>query len=192
MFIGMPHNRKDDSVGVKTILIIIFLPACVALIFSIIQKTKIKSNKTMSDKNFTLTLPNIISVVGAMCAVMSIIILLLFTFLLNKPPHTIFYIAFGLFFWLGMYLIVKTLTFKVIVKDETITVFLPFRKTYSFNFSEITSVVRQTKKNRANSERIIIKTTINKKLIVESGAISYKRFVKKIQIIVDKEYLKGF
>lgn len=91
-----------------------------------------------------------------------------------------------------MYLIVKTLTFKVIVKDETITVFLPFRKTYSFNFSEITSVVRQTKKNRANSERIIIKTTINKKLIVESGAISYKRFVKKIQILVDNEYLKGF
>lgn len=146
----------------------------------------------MSDKNFTLSIPNIVLVIGAMCAVMSIVVLLLFTVLSSELPHMIFYMVFGLFFWLGIYLIVKTLSFKIIVKGEKITVFSPFRKAYSFHFSEITSVIRQTKKNKANSERIVIKTTTNKKLIVESTEISYKRFLKKIQIVVKSEYLKGF
>lgn len=127
-----------------------------------------------------------------MCALMSLTVLLGFTFLSNERPHFIFYVVFGLFLWLGTYLIVKTLNFKVIVKEKKITVFSAFRKPYSFTFGEIVSAVRQTKKNQMKSERIVVKTVSGKRLIVESSEISYKRFAKKVQLEVRREYLVGF
>lgn len=178
--------------NVGIILSVIFLPAYVAVIFSVIQKSKVKISNTMSDKNFTVMVPSIVLIIGAMCALMSTLVLLGFTFLSDELPHVIFYVVFGLFFWLGMYLIIKTLTFKVIVKGERITVFSAFRKPYSFTFSKIVSAVRQVKKNQTKSERIVIKTTDGKKLIVESAETSYKRFVKKLQLEVSSEYLDGF
>ena len=89
-------------------------------------------------------------------------------------------------------MIVKTLNFKVIVKEKKITVFSAFRKPYSFTFGEIVSAVRQTKKNQMKSERIVVKTVSGKRLIVESSEISYKRFAKKVQLEVRREYLVGF
>ena len=91
-----------------------------------------------------------------------------------------------------MYLILKTLNFKVIVKGENITVFSTFRKPYSFTFNEIVSAVRQVKKNQVKSERIVIRTVDGRKLIVESVEISYERFAKRIQAEVRSEYLVGF
>lgn len=174
------------------ILLAIFLPACMALIFSVMQKSNVKISNKMSDENFTVIIPGMVVTIGAMCALMSSAVLLGFTFLSEEQPHLIFYLIFGLFLWLGTYLIVKALTFKVIVKGEKITVFSPFRKPYSFTFSEIVSAVRQVKKNQIKSERIVIKTAVGNRLIVESSEISYKKFAKRIQLEVKKEYLGGF
>lgn len=146
----------------------------------------------MSDYNFSVTIPNTVLIIGIMDAAMSVTVLLCFTLFSSKLPHLIFYIFFGLFFWLGIYLIIKTLNFKVIVKGDTITVFSTLKKTFSFTFSEIISAVRQTKNNKIKSERIVIKTISNKKLIVESSEISYKRFAKRIKLEVKSEYLIGF
>ncbi len=178
------------SIGI--ILSAIFVPACVMLIFSVIQKAGTKKSKTMSDENFTVMIPSIVLIIGTMGALMSTVVLLCFTFLSDELPHFIFYVTFGLFFWIGMYLILKTLTFKVIVKGEKITVFSAFKNPYTFTFSEIVSVVRQVKKNQAKSEKLVIKTADGKKLIVESLEISYKRFAKKVQLEVNNEYLVGF
>lgn len=174
------------------ILSAIFVPACVMLIFLVIQKTGDKKSKTMSDEDFTVIIPSIVSIIGAMCALEFTVVILCFTFLSDEHPHFIFYVTTGLFFWLGIYLIIKTLTFKVIVKEEKITVFSAFKKPYTFTFSEIISVVRQVKKNQLKSERLVIKTADGKKLIVESLEISYKKFAKKIQLKVKSEYLVGF
>lgn len=162
------------------------------LIFSVIQKAGVKESKTMSDENFTIMIPSIVLIIGAMCALMSTVVLLGFTFLSNERPHFIFYVTFGLFFWFGMYLILRTLTFKVMVKGEKITVFSVFKNPYTFTFSEIVSAVRQVKKSQTKSERLVIKTANGKKLIVESIEVSYKRFAKKIQLEVKSEYLVGF
>ena len=178
--------------SIAIILYAIFVPACVMLMLSIIQTTGIRENKTMSDENFTVMIPGMVVIIGAMCALMSLTVLLGFTFLSNERPHFIFYVVFGLFLWLGTYLIVKTLNFKVIVKEKKITVFSAFRKPYSFTFGEIVSAVRQTKKNQMKSERIVVKTVSGKRLIVESSEISYKRFAKKVQLEVRREYLVGF
>lgn len=174
------------------ILSAIFVPSCVMLIFSIIQKTRDKTSKTTSDKNFIVMIPRVVLIIGAMCALMSIAVLLCFTFFSAELPHFIFYITFGLFFWLGIYLILKTLTFKVIVRENKITVFSAFKKPYTFTFSEVVSAVRQVKKNQTKSERIVIRTVDSKKLIVESSEISYKRFSKRLQSEVKNEYLVGF
>ena len=163
-----------------------------ALIFSVMQNAGIKTSNTMSDENFTVMIPSIVMIIGAMCALMALAVLLGFTFLSDERPHFIFYVVFGFLFWLGTYLIVKTLTFKIIVKEGKITVFSAFRKPYSFTFDEVVSAVRQVKKNKMKSERIVIKTVSSKRLIVESGESSYKRFAKKVQLEVKKECLVGF
>ena len=174
------------------ILSAIFVPACVALVFSVIQKGGTEISSTMSDENFTVMIPSMVITIGAMCAFMSLAVLLGFTFLSDVRPHFILYAVFGLFFWLGTYLIVKTLTFKIIVKGERIMVFSTFRKPHSFTFDEIALAVRQIKRKQRPSERIVIKTTSGKRFIIESSEISYKRFAKKVQMEVRRECLVGF
>lgn len=174
------------------ILLAVFLPQCVVLTFVIIQKFRDKASNTMTGDDFTIMLPSMVAGIGIVEVLTFLILLLGFTFLSDERPHFSFYFILGLFIWLGIYLIVKTITFKVIVKGEEIIVFSAFRKPYSFTVSEITSVVRQVKKNQLKSERMIIKTEAGKKIIVESSEISYKKFMKKIESEVRKEYLVGF
>ncbi len=177
---------------IKIILTVILIPACLSLVFALMQKKRIKISKTMSDKNFTVMIPNVVLIIGAMCALMSLTVLLCFTFFSDEIPHYIFYVTFGFFIWGGMYLIIKTLTFKVNVKGELITVYSFLRKPYSFTFSDIVSAVRQVKNNQVKSEIIVIKTCTRKRLVVESAEIAYVRFRKKIQSEVKSEYLIGF
>lgn len=178
--------------NIGIILLIIFLPACVLLAFSLIKKSGNKTSTRMSDKNFTVMLSSTILGIGALEILVLTALLLGFTFFSEELPHLILYVISGVGIWMGMYLILKTLNFKVIVKDEKITVFSTFRKPYSFTFDEIVSAVRQVKNNQVKSERIVIKTKNGKKLIVESVEISYERFSKRIQSEVRSEYLFGF
>ena len=174
------------------ILIAILVPASVSLIFSIMESSKVKISKKMTDENFIVTIPSVVIIIGAMAAFMSCTVMLYFTFFSDEVPHPIFYVIFGLLFWVGIYLIIKTITFKVIVQGNKITVFSAFKKPYSFTFSEIASAVRQVKNNQKKSERILIKTSSGKRLIVENAEIGYKRFAKRIQSEVKKELLVGF
>ena len=133
---------------IGVVLSAIFVPACVILVFSIMQKNSIKRSKEMTDSAFTVRIPDMVIIIGAMGALMGTFIMLLFTFVSDEYPDLIFYVFFGLYVWVGIYLIVKTITFKVIVKGEKITVFSIFKKPYTFTFDEIVSVVRQVKKTK--------------------------------------------
>lgn len=177
---------------IKIILLVLLIPACIEIIFSVIQKNNFEANKSFSDESFTISIPSIISIIGAILAIMSLVMVLCFTFLSDKNPHTLFYIISGVFIWWGAHLVAKTLSFKVIVKGDKITVYSLFNKPYSFSFDEIISAKRQVKKNKTKSERIVIKTSNSKRLIVESAEISYDRFLKRIQSDVKSEHLIGF
>lgn len=170
---------------------ILLLPS-ITLVFSVMENQKKKVSQKMSDKSFTVMLPNMVLIIGAMAVFTALAVMLGFTFLSAEKPFLFFYVVFGALLWLGTYLIVKTLTFKVVVKDDLITVHTAFRKPYSFTFSEIASAVRQVKDNQVKSERIVIKTTTGRKLIVERAEISYKRFATKISTEVSRERLVGF
>ena len=173
-------------------MLLAILPSGIALIFSVMQNQTIEVSKTMTNKNFTVALPNMVLIVGAMAVFTALAVMLGFTFLSDEKPLLIFYVVFGALLWLGTYLIVKTLTFKVMVRDNLITVYSAFRRPYSFTFSEIASAVRQVKDNQVKSERIVIKTTTNRKLIVERTEISYRKFVARILSEVPQERLVGF
>lgn len=178
--------------NIGIILSAIFIPACVMATFAMIQKSNVKTNKTMTDKQFVVMIPKIVISIGLVLDFLCVMIVIGFTLFSEKIPHIIFYIIFGLGIWLGTYLALKTLKFKVIVKGEEITVQNIFGKPFTFTFSEIVSAVRQVKKNQVKSERIVVKTTSGKKLIVESAEISYKRFLNRIKSEVKSEYLLGF
>lgn len=161
-------------------------------VLSGIQKSNRQISRTMSDESFVVMVPKIVLIIGIIGDSMFSAIILGFTLFSKELPHIIFYIVFELFIWLGTYLILKALRFKVVVKGEKITICSIFKKPYTFTFSEIVSVVRQVKRNQVKSERIVIKTVSGKKLIVESAEISYKRFLQEIKAKVKSEYLVGF
>lgn len=170
----------------------IFIPVFISLILSLVHRPKIKCNKKMTNQSFVVMIDSVVAFIGGFLAVVSVAILFCFTLFSNEPPHIIFYIVFGLFVWLGMYLVFKTLCFRVVVKNETITAVPLFRKPFTFTFDEIISVVRQVKENQVKSERMIIQTKSGKKLIVESVEISYVRFMDRIKSEVNPKCLHGF
>ena len=87
------------------------------------------------------------------------------------------------FISVGVYMLVLTKKWKVIVKNDKIMVYPLIKGEYSFTCDEIVSMQRQVKKNRVKSERIVIKTNSKKKLIVESSHTSYFKFVS---YLIDK------
>lgn len=177
---------------IEIILLAIFLPPLVTSVISIIRKPTGKINGRFSDTYFIVMLPNAVLWIGILDVVTSMLLLFGFTLFSTEKPHLIFYLACGAFLWLGMYLALKTLCFRVIVDGEKITVFSVFKKSYTFTFNDITSAVRQIKNNRVRSERIVLKTTTGKRMIVENSEISYMRFMKRIIAEVKSEYLFGF
>lgn len=180
------------KIDIRIILSAIFVPACAMAVLSALQKSSNKTSKSMTNEHFIVMVPKMVLMIGIACVLMSVIVLLGFTLFSNELPHMIFYLVFGLFLWLGTYLVLKTLKFKVIVKGKEIIVYSVFKKPYTFTFSEIISAVRQVKRNQMKSERIVVKTVSGKKLIVESTEISYKRVLQRIKSEVKSERLFGF
>lgn len=170
----------------------IFVPFSVTLLLSLIKSSQNNISDKVSNEKFTLYVPKIVLGIGICDVLMTIIVELCFTLFSEELPNVIFYIVFDLFMCLGLYLILKTVKWKVKVNNKTITVIPILSKPYSFQYNDIISAKRQTKKNQTNSERIVIKTKQNKKVIVESLEISYQRFLQRLKTEVDPEYLIGF
>ena len=178
--------------SIAIILSALFVPAGVMTAFSVIKKNASKIGKRMSDEKFTVRMPDYFAVLGIIICVIITAFILGFTFLSEEFPPVLFYICFGLFMYLGIYMIFKAYTFRVHVKGNEITVVTAFRKPYTFTFSEIASALRQVKQNQVKSERIVIRTNTGRKLIVESAEVSYARFSKRLQEEVSRERLTGF
>ena len=171
------------------ILLAVFLPPFIAIIFANFKKTK--NNTKQTTKGIVVCLPKTVSHIGTILILTLTSCILCFTFLSKETPHWIFYLIFGLFIWLETFLIVKTLTFKVVLYKREITVYPILNKPYSFLLDEIVSATRQVKNNRVKSERIVIKTNSNK-LIVENIGISYKRFKQNLESELNDTVKFGF
>lgn len=173
-------------------ILVIFVPLSVLLFFAWLKVRRSETADNPGNEGFIVRLPSVIVGLGIAGNLGVTVIVVGFTLFSEKVPHAIFYVVFGLGAWLYWYLILKSLRFRVIVKGDDITVHSILARPHSFTFDEIVSAVRQVKKNRVKSERVVIKTRSGKKLIVETPEISYRRFVNQIITKVPGEYLHGF
>ena len=190
-FIGVLLNRKGygDFVGKLIFGVVMFLglSAFIALYRS---ESKIGIDLSEYKDKLVLVYPKFGLFVGIIGSIVFICVMLGFTLFSSELPHIIFYIVFGFFLLVGIYLILKTKNFKLIVEDdEQIIVYSLINTIYTFGFQDIRTVVRQTKKNGA--ERMVIKTN-NKKVIVEYSAIGYEQFKRLIESKVNHNKLYGF
>lgn len=146
-------------------------------------------------KQFTVCAPKEAMVVGTVGVLVFGLLIVLSPFMWPDEPaenRTIFYVIFGTAVILGAYLIVKTLRFRVVVKNEKITVSPLLSKSYTFTFDDIETVKRQVKNRyKGNAERIIIRTKQGKKIVVDSSYVSYRKLVERIIEYVEKSKRLG-
>ncbi len=178
--------------NIDKIFIALLLPLCVIMTFHIIKRSNYQENRKMSDENFIVFIPKMVAIIGLIGSLLALVVFIIFVFFSEQKLHWIFYFVFSTMFGMGVYLVLKTLRFKVIVNKNMIEVTPTFSKTYSFTFEDIIFAERQTKNNKTNSERIVLKTKNRKKLIVENTEISYERLLCRIKIEVDSNKLVGF
>ena len=178
----------------KGMIILLFVTIGFNVILPTIMNKIHKQVKiTKTKENFVVSIPRIVFWIGAVESIVCWLVMTLFTVFSDPDPHWIFYITFGLFSLLGLYLVVKTVTFRVVVKGDLITVYSALRRPYSFRFNEIVFVKRQVKQTYyGQGERMIIKSKDKKRVIVESSEISYFRMLDKIKNKVSNDLRTGF
>lgn len=151
--------------------------------------------ENQKSKSFTVCAPKEAGVVGIVGVLVLGFFIVLSPFMWPDEPaenRTIFYVIFGTAVILCAYLLVKSLRFRVVVKNEKITAIPLLSKTYTFTFEDIETVKRQVKKRyKGEAERIIIYTKQDKKVIVDSSYVSYEKLVKRIIESVEKTKLTG-
>ena len=178
----------------KGMIILLFVTIGFNVILpTIMNKIHKQAKITKTKENFVVSIPRIVFWIGAVESTICLLVMTLFTVFSDPDPHWIFYITFGLFLLLGLYLVVKTVTFYVVVKGDLITVYSATRRPYSFRFHEIEFVKREVKQtNYGQNERMIIKAKDKKRVIVDSAEVSYFLMLDKIKNEVSNDLRTGF
>lgn len=178
---------------IRIIVLLLITIGCNVILPTIMNKIhkQVKTSKTKEE--FVVSIPRIVFWIGAVESTICLLVMTLFTVFSDPDPHWIFYITFGLFLLLGLYLVVKTVTFYVVVKGDLITVYSATRRPYSFRFQEIVLVKRQVKQTYYGPrERMIIKAKDKKRVIVDSAEVSYFLMLDKIKNEVSNDLRTGF
>ena len=166
----------------------VLLPPLIMGIFAVLQKIKRNKDIDMKDEDFIVEISDSVISIGVMMDLASAGIMVGFTIFTENLPPLIFYAVFGLLFWIGSFLIYRTLTFKVIVKDKKIAVYSSFY----LSFSDLDSAARQYKPGKPGCEKIRVKTASGKSFTVKSREICYKYFKERIKSEIPTEKLVGF
>ena len=160
------------------------------LSFVIIKCLSNKANKKMTDGSFVMSLPKGILVLGVANILITLMILLGVIFFDedNSLGDILFVFCFsGTMLCVSIYLIAKTLLYKIVIEGNEITVYSIIRRTYSINFEEITCAkIRQFGRG---GEGITI-ATASKKFSVDNTFIEYERFVKLIHRKVNRKKIQ--
>lgn len=148
-------------------------------------------NKNCNNK-IVVTVPEILYTLGLIISIMCSLLMIYFIFTTTESLPIGFYIFFGLFISVGIFAAILQKRWKVIVKKDVITVYPFIGSKYSFCHTDIISIVRQVKKNRVKSERIIIKLVNKRKIIVESSHVGYEKLLKYLLSVTTSDIRVGF
>ena len=128
-----------------------------------------------------------------MCAILAVAVGIAgLSMTLHTDRNVLCLVLFGLCLLCGIYQAIKARTFRVIVKEDLITVRLPWKKPYSFTFREIESVECRKRSAMSRFEEMTVWTTTGRKLKVDCLEIGYFAFRKRIAENVSRTRLSGF
>ena len=104
--------------------------------------------KKQQSKGFTVSVPQAFVVVGALDVIVFGLFIVLSSLIWpdeSAKNRITFYVVFGLFVLLGIYMIVKALRSRIVVENEQIKVTPVASKSFVFTFDDIETVKRQVK-----------------------------------------------
>lgn len=164
----------------------------IKVIFDWLRSKNKKKGTRFTDRKFVVSLPKTISYLGFLNLVPSIAIMVACVLDNTANNHLAGICVIGVYILFAIYLIILPISKRVYINETKITVRSAFRKSYSFQFSDIATAECQLKNNRVKSERIVIVTTTGKRIIIENAYISYNRFLKRVMEEVPSDRLTGF
>lgn len=180
-------------------IVLCIVPLIVFSIDAVVKKPK-KIRKTVSDKHFTVRPPMWLLYVGVISWLSDTFVgyLYLTDILIYDKPLTsevlwanIFILAvIVLYFYMGLYLIAVRLSNKVVFYCDTITVYRPLKKTFSFTFADIALVNVKKKQYYYHCQETLTITTKNgKSFTVDTIEEQAHRFYKLLKAQVSPELL---
>lgn len=176
---------------IRIIVLLLIIIGCDIIVPTIVKKIHKQAATCETPESFTIVIPRFVfwlGIVGSNLCVLGLLVLPIF-----DDPDWIFYVSSCLLLLLCLYLIIKTVTFRVVVKGDLITVYSALRRPYSFRFHEIEFVKREVKQtNYGPRERMIIKAKDKKRVIVDSAEVSYFLMLDKIKNEVSNDLRTGF
>lgn len=175
----------------STIVTAILIPVVVTALLTKLQRDGATKDRKATDTDFTMRLPGMVFWLGFLCTLLGTVFLVLLLLTEDEGGILETILVTCAMICLGAILMLYACMFRIIVKDDCITVRSPFRKPYSFTFREIESVSRKGASREGQVESLTIRTSTGKKLKVESIFISYPRLFARIQQEVDSARLSN-
>ena len=148
----------------STIVTAILIPVVVTALLTKLQRDGATKDRKATDTDFTMRLPGMVFWLGFLCTLLGTVFLVLLLLTEDEGGILETILVTCAMICLGAILMLYACMFRIIVKDDCITVRSPFRKPYSFTFREIESVSRKTASREGQVESLTIQTSTGKKL----------------------------
>lgn len=173
------------------ICISIYVPVVILCVITAFRRLKYPTILSVSEKRFSIYIAEFAAWIGAMLCITFTAMLIGFSIGVQEKPHLFFYVVCGVFVWVGTYITIKALCFRIDVKNEKIIVYSLLHEPRDLYPGDLISVKRQTKQARTHQmERIVIESNHVGRIVVENSFINYDRFIIFLQkhgiAIVDK------
>lgn len=181
------ENIMENGISFVSTLV----PLTLLMVIGVIKKLKTKVKKEMTDDDFVYYIPNFVSLLGFTASLVTLGLVIMFVFS-GQELHPIFFIFFGGVFFYGLYLVIFALKYKIVIKNNNLTVYSLIFHPYTIKFEDIVSAKRKLDNNKYNTEKTVIKTRNGKRFKIDSTGVSYYRLISRIKNEVNEEYLIGF
>lgn len=173
---------------------LVLVPTYILIAFFFVRRhtNRIKIKKR-SAENFVVEFPEAVAIIG-LADVLVFTVMTIGVTIAEGHPHYLLYVCMALFLVAPLHVIKKTWSYRVVVQNNTLTVFSAFRKSYVLTFDEIKMAKRRTssKYQKVETETTVIKTTSGRRFVIDCVQIKYIKLLDKIQKEVPAERLIGF
>ena len=150
----------------------------------------------MTDQEFIVKYPNSIIGLGLGFGGVLLAITVFLTFYWARTESNNTFIYFdcftGAIILSFFYVALKGMIFRVVVSGEQITVHDIFRTPRRFTFREIEHARLRINYGDMNPESLILRTSVDKRMVVDGMTVEYERLVKRIKAEVPSERLEGY